>query len=576
MRSGSVHRKTKYSMRWQILGLTLLPLFLVTVITMAVALRGMRSSLQSETAMGLEELANSLLAGICTLDPGEWILYEGKLYKGAVCLSENQNILNRFMSDRTQASLYYQNTSYVTTLVSEQDGNKMTGIGAFGDAAEQVLDKGEVYHDIVMIGDMRYYACYIPVTKVSDQGIAGMLFVGKPAEDIDKLIQDKINHIAFVAILLTGIACIICIVISNKMARRIMQAENVIYQLSEGNLKADLSKNLMTKRDEIGKMMQALGNLKVSLTEIVKGITESSGKLSQTGMKLDIIAEKTSRTVLDISESTAGISTGTALQADRLKNIVCQIEDMGMQIQDIVSGAERLDEVSARMQLSGENSRMILRELSESNSAAVMAMRDIEQQIYATNEEVEKILTAVEGITEIVDQTRLLSLNASIEAARAGTQGKGFGVVATEIQKLADMSASFAHEIEQNVNRLHHESEKSVFDMGQTKQAVEQQNTRLGETLNHFVIVLNGIESFRTETVGIKEQTDVCNVSRQAVVDAVNQLSVISQQNADSSGQTAESMEHLKAVMHQMTEGAVSMKGLSAMLEERIRIFKLQ
>ena len=175
-----------------------------------------------------------------------------------------------------------------------------------------------------------------------------------------------------------------------------------------------------------------------------------------------------------------------------------------------------------------------------------------------------------------MDQTRLLSLNASIEAARAGTQGKGFGVVATEIQKLADMSASFAHEIEQNVNRLHHESEKSVFDMGQTKQAVEQQNTRLGETLNHFVIVLNGIESFRTETVGIKEQTDVCNVSRQAVVDAVNQLSVISQQNADSSGQTAESMEHLKAVMHQMTEGAVSMKGLSAMLEERIRIFKLQ
>ena len=132
---------------------------------------------------------------------------------------------------------------------------------------------------------------------------------------------------------------------------------------------------------------------------------------------------------------------------------------MGRQIQDIVSGAERLDEVSAKMQLSGERSKKLLRELSDSNGTTVTAMHDIEQQIYATNEVVERIRAAVEGISEIVAQTRLLSLNASIEAARAGVQGKGFSVVAAEIQKLAEMSNSFAYDIEQNVCLLHMESE---------------------------------------------------------------------------------------------------------------------
>ena len=458
MKNSIVRKEIRYSMKWQILGLTLIPMLFVTVTTMVYALSGMKNSLKVETSSGLEELANSVLAGISTLDPGEWILYEDKLYKGAVCLSENPNILERYMSDKTQASLYYQNTSYVTTLFS-QDGNKMIGIGAFGDAAVQVLEKGEVYHDIVYIEGNSYYCCYIPVKKVADQSVAGMLFVGKPAGDIDRLIQDKLNHISLTAFVFIFFACMICIIISNKMTTRIIRAEQVIYQLSEGNLKAHIPEVLTEKRDEIGEMMRALGKLKTSLTEIVRRILQSSGKLSQTGTKLEVMAGETCDTVSDIGISMADISKGAVIQAGKLKTIAGQVEDMGRQIQDIVSGAERLDEVSAKMQLSGERSKKLLRELSDSNGTTVTAMHDIEQQIYATNEVVERIRAAVEGISEIVAQTRLLSLNASIEAARAGVQGKGFSVVAAEIQKLAEMSNSFAYDIEQNVCLLHMESE---------------------------------------------------------------------------------------------------------------------
>lgn len=211
MKNDDVHTTIKYSMRWKILGLTLIPMLFVTAIIMTIALKGMRNSLRSETSSGLEELANSLLAGICTLDLGEWILYEDKLYKGAVCLSDNSYILDRFMSGRTQASLYYQNTSYVTTL-------------------------------------------------------------------LDQMIQDKLNDILLTAFLLITFGSMICVFISNKMTARIIQSEHVINQLSKGNLKTVLPRKQMTTWDEIGEMLKALEKLKELLTEIVKGIFESSGR----------------------------------------------------------------------------------------------------------------------------------------------------------------------------------------------------------------------------------------------------------------------------------------------------------
>lgn len=146
----------------------------------------------------------------------------------------------------------------------------------------------------------------------------------------------------------------------------------------------------MTTQDEIGEMLRALEKLKESLTEIVNGISESSGKLSQTGERLDIMAGKTCDPVSNTNELMEDISQGTVVQTERLGMIAGQIEEMGMQIQDIVSGAQRLDDVSARIQISCEKSRIILQELLESNSTTVMAMRDIEQQIVATNDAVEK------------------------------------------------------------------------------------------------------------------------------------------------------------------------------------------
>lgn len=111
--------------------------------------------------------------------------------------------------------------------------------------------------------------------------------------------------------------------------------------------------------------------------------------------------------------------------------------------------------------------------------------------------------------------------------------------------------------------------------MQQTKRAVEDQDASLGETLSHFAVVLDGIGDFRTETIGIKEQTAACKASRQTVVDAVSQLSVIAQKNADSAEQTVQSMGQLNTAMHQLAGDAVLMKELSVVLGEKVCVFKL-
>ena len=171
--------------------------------------------------------------------------------------------------------------------------------------------------------------------------------------------------------------------------------------------------------------------------------------------------------------------------------------------------------------------------------------------------------------------TGLADLAASIEAARAGDQGKGFAVVASQIQKLAEQSGQSAKEIEGIVNILYNESEMSVAAMEEMREIIKAQEEKLSETTRQFDKVNEGIVVSRDETSNIKGKTDICNQSRDQVVDVMANLSAISEENAASTEETMASMQELNATIHILAEEAVKVRDMSQKLEDKFRIFKL-
>ena len=223
--------------------------------------------------------------------------------------------------------------------------------------------------------------------------------------------------------------------------------------------------------------------------------------------------------------------------------------------------------------MAGDRSVSIINDLSHSNDRTMSAIERIGRQVNATNESANKISEAIEIITNIAEETNLLSLNASIEAARAGEQGKGFAVVANQIQKLAEQSNESAQRIAEIIKELLQDSENTVAVMNEVQEIVDEQQEKLRETQSQFNDVSRGIDSSTDETSGIKDQTTHCDSARNKVVDVITNLSAISEQNAASTQETTASMQELNATINLLAESAGNLTKLSEDLEERISFF---
>lgn len=557
--------------------IAILPMLIVSLMLMVVASGSMKQGMQEEALNGLSDLANSISASYNQVDAGAWNLQNNELYKGETNLSADMTIFDTYV-ENTDADLtiFWGDTRYVTSLKDVNTGERIIGTKAGEVVVSTVLTGGKDYSSTdVEVNGQPYYAYYVPLKDAGSNQIVGMIFAGRPSADIDAYISRRTSIIGGIAVVLIALSTVLCVVIGRIIAGGIKETERVIGRLAEGDLTVSPNARTQRKQDEVGRMARAVETLRLTLNGIVTDVRVSADELAVTGEALDDMASQTNNTANEIGSAVEGISKGALSQAEEIETASVQISRMGEEITDIVNKADNLDSTATDMQKAGDMSGRIAGELQASNNKTVDAIERIGKQVYATNEYAEKIRMAVDAITEIASQTNLLSLNASIEAARAGEQGKGFAVVASEIQKLAEQSGESAKVIEEIVNKLYSESELSVAAMQEMRGIIKEQEEKLLETTKQVDRVNAGIENSKQGTMVIKNKTEECNSSRDAVMSVMENLSAISEENAASAEETTASMEELNATINLLAEEAVKVREMSVTLEDKIKIFKL-
>ncbi len=578
MEKTDVRRGPRFKMTMQLLLLSILPMLVAVVVIAGGAVEAMRHGMQSEALTGLADLTDCIAESFDVIDKGEWHLEGKELYKGETNFSANLEMFDEFVANSdTEITLFYGDTRYVTSLIDKTTGKRLVGTAASAQVTDEVLNKQRAYESTsVQVNGEAYYAYYMPLRDKNTSQVIGMVFAGKPSRDVDTFIGSRVNNIIGTAVVMIVVTIIVCVLVGGRIARSISKMEEVVRELGTGNLTVKPSASLLKKTDEIGAMARELESFRITLSDIVSDIKQSAAELATTGENLDQMAVQTNSSTNEISIAVEGVSKGALSQAEEIETATQQISNMGNEIGEIVQRVGRLDRIASEMKKAGEVSGEIVQDLSHSNDKTVEAIERIGRQVFATNESVEKIRTAVNAITGIANQTNLLSLNASIEAARAGDQGKGFAVVASQIQKLAEQSGQSAKEIENIVNVLYNESEMSVAAMEEMRGIIKEQEDKLSETTEQFDKVNEGIIVSRDETLNIKEKTDGCNRSRDRVVDVMANLSAISEENAASTEETMASMQELNATIHILADEAMKVRDMSQKLEDKFRIFKLQ
>ena len=563
-----------HSLTVRITAIAIIPLCILACILTIIGIGSIRSGIQDEvestlqaSTMGVQGMLDALNDSPLTLD-GE------KLYKGEQQITE-QMLENMVKGTDLDVTIFYDKTRRATTLKDAKTGQFVLGTDAAQEVYDRVVLQGKTFisYDMV-INDEAYYVYYMPL---KDQGgsTIGMLFAGAPASDVNSFIAAKTGTLVGVAIVIGILAFIVIIIRVLAIRNGLNDANGALGQLACGNLNVQMSKRLLKRKDELGSMAKSLQLLQNELRNIIEKIQSASNDVLTAGVQLGDMSAQTSENASEIGNAVDDIASGAVAQAEEIETATLRMNTLGELIDEMTENVKQLAVTSDKMDQSRERAEKIITELSESNVDTVDAASRMNRQIHITNDAAVRIQKAIQIITSIADETNLLSLNASIEAARAGEQVRGFAVVASQIQKLAEQSNDSAKQIDDITNVLIQDSTHAVDTMQGVQQIMAVQSDKMQQTEKRFADVYEGVEKAIGGVGTISGRTESLDDSRSKVVDVVQNLSAIAEQNAASSQETSASVVEVSNTLANISDSAAGLKEIAYQLDQSVKKIKL-
>jgi len=378
----------------------------------------------------------------------------------------------------------------------------------------------------------------------------------------------------------TAISCILFMVCGFIMAtmivKPIQKMTDLTVKISEMDFREDeVQAKLNRRKDETGSMSRALSLLREELADVVRGIKEQSQMLMEAADDLSSSAVETSNTMDQVENAVNEIAQGATSQAEETQSATENVVAMGDMVEETNHVVENLVDYASKMKASGNHAKEILNDLDRVNKKTEEYIDIIAKQTNTTNESAQKISTAANMITEIAEETNLLSLNASIEAARAGEQGRGFAVVASQIQKLAEQSNESAQQIGNIISVLLQDSEKAVEIMSDVKASMQTQSEHVEKTDQAFGEIQGEVDSSIDEMHHISQKTNQLDEARSRVIDVVQSLTAIAEENAASTEETSAAVTEVSTIVTSISEKSEELRKIAEEMESRMNIFQI-
>ena len=580
---------------------TILAKIIITVLVLCIVIIVfMRNSVSS----AMTQLEEQLIADRLTSDikyikdligssDDDWNVRGESIYLGDVCVgdatNENAN-LDPFLEhmdktgtfsyvfkltgdeglgyvEATETSAGYHEGHYIRIAGStlSPEGNSIVGTYIQKEVADELDAKGFYSGEANVAGGKIF--CLYETLLDKDGKIVGAVVVGRNISELKEIIKSSIRNMTLVLIGCFALLSIVLITVTVKISA---SANKIIGYVKRIEMDDIPEENLLVKsRDELESIANSINSMVVSVKENavlqnkIKDLAENMQKtsnevkcnindLSNASVDSDLVFEK-------IAKGNISNADSVAVQTDMTMKITGLIEKV---VNDTNSA-----KVSTNESINGLNeSRVSLQDLKNKSLEIIDTNKNLMDAIneFVRNTGDVKRITA--GITDISDQTNLLSLNASIESARAGEVGKGFAIVAEEIRKLSEETANLTNNIENIIGNLEEGAIKAQHLIDEVESSIEEENKTIDKTMDKFGVMEKDMIELRSEMENILASTsDVVNYNS-SIKEHIEQLSsetkevtlhieeamTINRTNKLKTNETKEVMEKLNEVVEEL------------------------
>ena len=414
-------------------------------------------------------------------------------------------------------------------------------------------------------GAMKYAAYYV---GVNENYVAVLT-----ADKSDVLATtNKVKKIAIgFAVGLIVLFAVLVFFIAKVVSDPLSKVAKAMLETSEGSLSANTDIHSIV--DETKQLVLAAKALQGNLASIIGNVKETSKTVNGSAFTVADMANMSADSCDQVNHTVGELAQGSMSIAESCTQLAGEVDTMSQCCDEITDEVENLSNASMHIQAANDEAKEHMRAALAASEKSTDGANEIADIIMETNARVGEINQAVDLILSIASQTNLLSLNASIEAARAGDAGRGFAVVASEISGLAAQSSESANTIQNIVKRIIEISQKSVERAQGIKQIISDQRDCINETNDKFEALSQQVDSSIESIKAISTKVEALANVKQVINSNVSDLSAISEESAASTQQSTASINSISKSVSDISTNSEELKVLADKLNEQVAFF---
>ncbi|MBE5852811.1 MAG: hypothetical protein E7299_07665 [Lachnospiraceae bacterium] len=559
IKTPKVKQPFKVNLLAMMLSLSVIPL-MISVIIVSVSSFDITKGIMKDSAVDKLSIVATNLASHCK---------ENEI--NAINVTAYYDYLDSLKEEGIEMAILLEGSPCNTSIKNENDF-RIREIILQRDVLAERDQLGEGYYEENVEIDGQVYFTYCMPIEVGGE-ITGIALAAELQENVTGQIAGIVSTFVIIAAVLIVIFAVVAFLFSRGFAKSFKVVEKNVNTLSQGDLTEQKKAKSIIK--EMSAILSQTDALQQNMGQAIGKTKDVSQKLVDTVAETTALSNSSAARANQITCAMDDLATSTVSMAENVQDISLQMIEIGNCVNDISDNVDNLYKSSENMQNTNIETKSELDTILENSKKSVDAVKDIADQIKQTNDSIEEIDKAVQLILDLSEQTNLLSLNASIEAARAGVHGRGFAVVAEEIRHLSEQSAEGAEMIKALAGTITGKSQKSVELANGVRKIIIEEQTSIEKTQHKYEELSKEIGESVVEIKAIAEKAEHLTEYKEKVIGNVQDLSAISEETAASSQEVGANVTEIISEIDKVNDECEVMNNMAKELEDAVSYFQV-